>query len=514
MSQERVLHGSSGSETARLDVPAEPQPDHAALRDAAGTGSAEESGDSGPHVVVLGAGVCGLYAARTLASRGVRVTLLERDDVVGGLAAGHARGTNYFDLGVHHLHAFDREIFEDVRLMMGDRMIAVEKDARIRYGRGFRRYPLEFFDLLTGIPPWTLGRALIGMLVQQVVNRFSSRDAENAEEALIELYGRPLYGFFFRDFTTRYWGMPPSRLSAAFVRRKMPRLSAVDVIKKALGSIGVREPRGAAVDSALSRETLYYGPTGSREMPESIAAAIRADGGRVLTSCQVTAIELDGDGNGSPSRAVGIRYAAPSGKEQRVACDAVLSTIPINHLVRSMEPQRPAAVLKAADGLRHRALVVYGLRVARARVLEALYVYYRDRRFHRLAEPKLSGLEVDPPDHTLVLVELMCEVGDPMWNGDEEAISEVMDDLEAEGLLMRDEVVELHRVQAEHAYPVFEIGFEEHLDTIREHIVSISNLRSVGRQGGFCFPNMHASMRMGAEAAEALVAAEALRIDC
>lgn len=462
--------------------------------------------DERPHIAVLGAGVCGLYAARKLCEQGMRVTVIERDDVVGGLAAGHARGGNYFDLGVHHLHAFDTEIFEDVRSMMGERMIAVEKDARIRYGRGFRRYPLEFFDLLTGVPPTTLVWALVGLLWQQAANRVRPREAESAEEALIQLYGRPLYRYFFRDFTARYWGMPPTRLSAAFVRRKMPRLSAVDVIKKALASFGIHDPRGAAVDSAIARETLYYGPTGSREMPEAIAAAIRAAGGRVLTGCPVTAVEVEHEPDGRATRAVAVRYRGPGDQERRLSCDGVISTIPINHLVRGIEPKPPEEILKAAARLRHRALVVYGLRVARERVLEALYVYYRDRRFHRLAEPKLSGLQIDPPDHTLVLVELMCEVGDPAWNGDPDAIDAVMDDLEAEGLLRRDEVVELHRVQAEHAYPVFDLGFEGSLDAIRAHVDAIPNLRSVGRQGGFCFPNMHVSMRMGADAAAELAA--------
>lgn len=471
------------------------------------------------HIVVLGAGVCGLYAARCLSRLGLRVTLLERESVVGGLAAGHARGRNFFDLGVHHLHAFDAEIFEDVRTLMGASMIAVEKDARIRYGRGFRRYPLEFFDLLTGIPPWTLFRALAGMVAQQARNRIRPRDARNAEEALVQLYGRPLYRFFFEDFTSRYWGMPPARLSAAFVRRKMPRLSAVDVVKKALWSLGLRDPRGATVDSALARETLYYGPTGSREMPEALARAVREAGGRVLTGCPVEAIEIEidarpaGDGSGGPvgqrapaARAVGVRYRAPGGQERRLACDGVISTIPINHLVGCLDPAPPAGVARAAAALRHRALVVYGLRVSRERLLDALYIYYRDRRFHRLAEPKLSGLVVEPPEHTILLAEVMCDVGDAMWSGRPEAVDALMDDLEAEGVLHRAEVVEMHRVQAEHAYPVFDLGFEEHLACIEEALAGIANLRSVGRQGGFCYPNMHVSMRMGAVAAAEVAA--------
>ena len=92
-----------------------------------------------PHVVVLGAGVCGLYAARCLLRGGARVTLLERREVVGGLAAGRERNGNYYDFGVHQLHAFDREVFEDVGRLMGDRLLPTPKRALVRYAGGYRR---------------------------------------------------------------------------------------------------------------------------------------------------------------------------------------------------------------------------------------------------------------------------------------------------------------------------------------------------------------------------------------
>lgn len=50
-----------------------------------------------------------------MAAHGLRVTVLEKEEMVGGLAAGHLRAGNYYDLGVHHLHAFDQAIFEDIR---------------------------------------------------------------------------------------------------------------------------------------------------------------------------------------------------------------------------------------------------------------------------------------------------------------------------------------------------------------------------------------------------------------
>ena len=452
-----------------------------------------------PHVVVLGAGVCGLYAARKLASAGIRVTLLEREALVGGLAAGHERGGNFYDLGTHHLHEFDREIFEDIRGIMGERLIPARKVALIRYGRGYRRYPLEFGDLLLGIPPWTLARALTGLILQQARNRLQPREAQNAEEALIELYGRPLYRFFFRDFTTRYWGMPPDRLSASFVRRKMPRLSAVDIVKTALVKLGLGQRGEAAVEKALAEETLWYSETGSREMPMALADFVVAQGGRVLTGAPLVALELEG------SRAVALRYRQ-AGAEHWLACDACISTIPLTALVAALEPAPPPEVIAAAGRLRHRPMVVYGLLIRRPSVMdEALYVYYRDRVFHRIAEPKNSGMRIEPSDHTVLLVEVMCEPEDQHWRDSEAGRAEVLRDLVAEGLLAGpEEVVEWHLVRAEHAYPVFDLGFEPHHARLISHLDGIPNLLSTGRQGAFTYPNMHSAMRMGAEAAETL----------
>ena len=71
-------------------------------------------------VVVLGAGVCGLYGALELVRQGKQVVLLEKCEYVGGLAAGHKIGQNFFDFGVHMLHAFDQEVFEDIKRLMGE----------------------------------------------------------------------------------------------------------------------------------------------------------------------------------------------------------------------------------------------------------------------------------------------------------------------------------------------------------------------------------------------------------
>src|SRR5205814_9993353 len=120
----------------------------------------------------------------------------------------------------------------------------------------------------------------LGLFYAQIRKSLVPWTPQNAEEALRQLYGVPLYKFFFKDFTHRYWGIHPRELSATFITTKMPRLSAVDVIKKALGKFGIKDKGDVkAVDSALHEETLHYSRTGAEAMPRHIARAITEAGG-------------------------------------------------------------------------------------------------------------------------------------------------------------------------------------------------------------------------------------------
>ncbi|MFC1680932.1 FAD-dependent oxidoreductase [Pseudomonadota bacterium] len=452
--------------------------------------------DGKGHVVVLGAGVCGLYAALELTTAGVPVTLVEKGEVPGGLAAGFKLGENYYDLGVHMLHGFDQAIRDRVRGLMGEESIEVELDAKIRwFGKDFR-YPLQFRDMLSGIPPLELTRCVTGLFVAEMRNRLKRVEPADAEEALIQLYGRPLYDYFFREFTARYWGTGPDRLSASFVKTKMPRLLIRDAVLNAMRKIGLGRERDFGVPSALAAETLYYSRSGAEAMPRFLANAVREAGGEVLLGHEVRGLEvLDDRGE---CRVTMSSRAGETIRRRGVRC---LSTLPLPGLIGILDPAPPADVLDAARRLEYRPIVVYGLLVRKPRAFDALYVYFRDRMFHRVGEPKNAGMKVFPADHTVLIVEMTCDVGDGRWTGDPETIARLRQELEDEGVCSPDEIVEQHILRCAEGYPIFALGFERHLDTLRSYLDGLELLVSTGRQGGFCYPNMHGAMRMGADAA-------------
>ena len=437
-----------------------------------------------------------MYAALTLAKAGKKVTLLEKEEVTGGLARGHKRGENFYDLGCHMLHAFDKEIFETIKGIMGEERIEVPLNATIKWAGAFYRYPLQFGDMVKGMPKIMLIRCSVGLLWYQFLNKLNPKEPQNAEDALIQLYGKPLYRFFFKDFTENYWGFPTTELSATFITTKMPRLSAVDVIKKALGKFGLKEKEGGAVESALAEETLHYSRNGAEGMARCLAGEIEKLGCRVITNAEVCGIRREGD------RIASITYRDTQEEgveEHEISCEEVISTIPIHDFVKASGDLAPAEVLEAADQLRTKPIAVYGLLVNKEKAINSLYIYYRSRCFHRVGEPKNAGLTVRPADHTVLIVETTCEVGDDKWNGDQSFIDKIAADLEDEGICKKEEIVETHVLRTQHGYPVFGLGFEPHLKAVQDFVGSLENVRSVGRQGGFCYPNMHSAMRMGAD---------------
>ncbi len=453
-----------------------------------------------PHIAVLGGGPCGLYAARVLTRAGYAVTVLDKGDQPGGLATSHKRGENWYDMGCHMLHEFDAEIYKDMMSIMGSDSIPVQLDAKIRWAGSFYRYPLQPKDMLKGIPFVTLCYYLIGLFGAQIRSNFVPWVPKNAEEALIMLYGHPLYEFFFKDFTHRYWGIHPSELSATFITTKMPRLSAVDVFKKWLAKVGIKDRGVHAVESALHEETLHYSRTGAEAMPRAISRVVQESGGKVIQGVNVTRVILDETTN----RVVAVCYMQDE-VEHRLACDECISTIPVPVLALRTEPQPSAAVLEAAREIRYKPIAIYGLLVNKPKCIDALYIYYRDRAFHRVGEPKNAGLTVTPADHSVLIVETTCEIGDEKWRGTDDVKDRIYGDLELENICTRDDVVEVHLLHCETGYPIFALGFEPHLEAIRDWIRTVPNLQSVGRQGGFTYPNMHSAMRMGAKAADVVI---------
>jgi protoporphyrinogen oxidase len=132
---------------------------------------------------ILGAGAMGLTAAHRLAQAGHDVVVIEKLDVVGGLAAGFRIGDSWLERFYHHLFRSDRDVtalIEEVGL--GDRLVWKKPTTATLTGQ--RIYQLDDplsvlrFTPLPLVDRLRMGVALAYLKLQKDYHRFEGTTAE------------------------------------------------------------------------------------------------------------------------------------------------------------------------------------------------------------------------------------------------------------------------------------------------------------------------------------------------
>ena len=123
-----------------------------------------------------------------------------------------------------------------------------------------------------------------------------------------------------------------------------------------------------------------------------------------------------------------------------------------------------------------------------------------------------------PPDTSLLVMEFFSFKGDKVWTmSDEELTRLTVDNLVQLGYISRQEVLDSTIVRVPKAYPLFEVGYQNHTDVLHDYLGRFGNLHSAGRSGMFRYYNMDVAIRSGMETAEKIIrksqAVDAVNLD-
>src|SRR5438309_10776200 len=89
----------------------------------------EEQGRNALHVGVIGAGILGLTAALRFVQAGARVTVIEREERVGGLVASFEIGGSHLERFYHHLFRSDVDVQQLIaEVGLGDQLVWPKPD--------------------------------------------------------------------------------------------------------------------------------------------------------------------------------------------------------------------------------------------------------------------------------------------------------------------------------------------------------------------------------------------------
>lgn len=451
-------------------------------------------------IVILGAGCAGLAAGIRLTKRGQPVILIEQDDHVGGLAGGVRINGNTYEYGPHTFHTTDPEILHDITSLMGDALIPYKRTIKIKFLGNYFKFPLAIRDVLFKLPLRTVLHAGFSFAWHFVLGLFFKPPVENSETVLKRYYGNVLYEIFFKTYITSVWGITPAEFSPAFARERIPRMNLLEFLDKFLARARHRLGQTVKIDGYVEKVegNLYTTEKGFSLITQRMADEILARGGRIELNAQAKRIVRE------DQRIQAIEYVQ-DGETKRVACRGVINTLPINEAFMMMEPQPSDQVIQSARALKFRALVFVGLLVRKPTVLPSSFMYFRQHSFNRISDLAQFGFHITPPSSTMLVAEISCDVNDRAWTDEPFAKQAVLDDLVAEKLVTRDDVIEIHVFRAKHAYPIYTLHYEKHLAVLLEAFAQMSNAETAGRQGRFQYINTHIAMKMGYQAAERLI---------
>lgn len=159
------------------------------------------------NIGVIGGGALGLSAAYRLAAAGAAVTVLEREDVVGGLAASFPVGGAYLEKFYHHLFRSDRVITGLIQeLGLADRLIWKQaKTANLVGGQICQMDPVRLLTF-SALPMSDRIRFFLGMAYLKLQPNYHQFEGQTAVDWVEKWMGKQTYEVVWRPLLEAKFG--------------------------------------------------------------------------------------------------------------------------------------------------------------------------------------------------------------------------------------------------------------------------------------------------------------------
>lgn len=493
--------------------------------------------ESTSYAIIAGAGPAGLTAAlELLRHTDVVPVILEESNEIGGISRTVNYKGNRMDIGGHRFFSKSDTVMqwwldlfpvqdtgEDKftisyqnrhRDLEGngtadpektDRVMLVRNRlSRIFYLRKFFPYPIKMSLKTLSALGW--GRTMKIGFSYIKVRLFPVRNESNLEEFLINRFGKELYHTFFKDYTEKVWGIECSQISAEWGAQRIKGVSISKAIAHALRMAVKKENSISQKNTETSLiEKFLYPKLGPGQLWELVADMIREKGGQIHLGHKVEEVLLE---NGKVSAFV----TSSSEGTQHFRGDYFFSTMPVKHLIASLNPPAPQNVQEIAGKLQYRDFITVGLLVNSLKVQNSddsritdnwIYIQESDVKIGRLQVfNNWSPWMVADPGKVWLGLEYFCNKGDELWNmSDEDFLKFAIEELHKIQIIDRNEVADGTVVRVPKTYPAY-FGAYERFDEVKKYTNSIPNLFLIGRNGMHKYNNQDHSMLTAIQAVQ------------
>ena len=442
------------------------------------------------HFVILGAGISGLAMGHYLATRGQKVTILEKGNKIGGHDSSFHHNGFTLDYGPHKLYSQLDGIIPFIKETLGEDTLEVKKLNSLYLLGKYFSFPLNLGNIFRNISPKTIGGGLsVGF--SALPTFFSGKkEPENFEEYFIRGFGKEGYHLIFEGYAKKVWGHP-RELSPELARKRVPVQSIPHLISQHFSHHEKKK---------VSAEFFYYPKHGLIELSEKLAQSITAHGGEILLEHPAEKIQRRGN-----------EIVSVVAKGKHFMADEFVSTLHLIDLVSFITPALDAKLVEASQNLKHSSLRLCYVFLNKPRAMKDAWIFFpsADIIFNRISEQKAFSPFTCPEDKTVLMAEVTVPPGSEIEHWTKEQVFErVKNDLVKVGLIKEHEIFDHLVLGEKRIYPVYDLAYSKNLGMVTNSINQISNLVTIGRPGLFNYNNMDHCIDMAFCVGEALLKGE------
>ena len=436
--------------------------------------------DSTKSAIIIGAGITGLMIAYELSKKGFQITVLEKQEFVGGLATSIPYQGYKIDIGPHFLtlpknSKLTKEIFD---LMGQENIIQFSHDTfHSSYktsfnGRLYSGYP-TVYEVIFKSGPKFFFKSLWDFFIVKLRNPFGSQNFDNAKNYLIASYGKFLYEIWFEPYLSKKY--PDSEPSINYVIGKFPPLTFSKIISslsKGFKIGNIQKKSSVKNDDFL----ICYFKDGMGALAERLKGEIVLNGGIMRLGVNICSIEHDG---------LQKKVIFEKDKvESIVSGDIIVYAIPLTAAVPWFEdiPKEINTEVKIKKTIHS---IMIFLFIDAPKLYDSWVVIFYDKELSlaRVSQQNFLSKDVVPEGKTLLTVEIRATDNDPLWNADEsEILKKVTHDLKKTKILTNEKLDGHKILKFRNLYTAYSKKPDKTIGSIQKFINTFKNEYALGAE--------------------------------
>lgn len=436
------------------------------------------------NAVIMGGGLAGISLAYFLQDREdiTHITILEKDDEIGGLCRSLRADGYIYDIGPHILFSKDKEMLNLMLDVLGDNKNELRRSNQIIYKGRWVQYPFE--NDLSKLPEKDLKYCIESFLH----NPYEHYEATNMLQFFLKTFGEGITNCYLRPYNEKIWKYDPSFMNTSMVDR-IPKPGEDDIMRSA---------NGETVDGYLHQLYFRYPAEGGIEsVIKGFARRLDPSKCCIHTKSEVVSVKREGG-----------KYQILSANGEEYSADLAISTIPVNELAGIYHGVK-SDIKGLAGKLRYNSIIIAFIKTREDLCGDNFAFMIPDKEiiFHRISKMDFLG-SAYKSDGATYMVEITYREKDQVDSmSEEDLFIAIKAGVRAIGFAKSESDIEIiNLTRHKYAYVIYDLEHTLTMEGIRMYFKE-EGMVLHGRFGNFEYWNMDRVVRESKELSEKIMPA-------